>query len=482
MKYEILRAENICKRMDQTDILKNVSIEVYTGEVHVLEGDCGSGKSMLMQILAGLAPKDSGRIYYEGNELCGLSTDQIIDLGISILRQETQLAPRLSIADNLFLGREIRSDFGFCNKKLHRQLAQEMLREVGLDLCAGDLVMGLTPQQQRLVELLRAANSTHKLILLDEPMNVLFSNKDLQILAAIFNRMIAQGSSILCAARNANGFLELVDRITYIRSGEITYKQSASSLGRAPAVQRVFPSRQEQPRHFSDSLFLRISSLETKQLKNLSFDVRGGEALGVVSLNAGEYLELAKALFGLIKIQRGGIQLQGVDFLPKNPRHAMKHGVSLILNGPFGPCFPGLGLEDNITMASLKKASQGPFVHPTKQRILIKELERILPFDFEPGGFGEYRKFQLSLARSLLTRPKLLILCDTLYGLQAEEKQRACEDLLILKRQGYTLLFLTNEYPEIAPLVDRILVLENGRVKGELNLHIYNTPQEERDG
>lgn len=475
----ILKMENISKSFPGVQALSEVNLEVYKGEILALVGENGAGKSTLMKILTGVYQKDKGKIIFKGKEINPQNPHEAQKLGISIIYQEFNLAPNLDIATNIFLGNEPKKgkiikifDYDKAFKE-----SVKLLDMLGLEISPDTLVKDLTVAQQQMVEIAKALAQKSELIIMDEPTSAL-AGKEVQKLFEIMKKLKEEGISIIFITHRLEEVFEIADRIIVLRDGK--------RVGELPAIKekynevikmmvgrevRVTP----KPSTKQDDVILEIKNLSSKRIKNISFNLKKGEVLGIAGLVGAGRTEIIRAIFGADPKTSGEIYLDGKKVEIKTPKDAVKLGIGLV---PEDRKLQGLILNmavfENITLPSLKFLFPNGILNSIKEYTLaqnfVEKLQIRTPSIFQKvinlsGGNQQ----KVVLAKWLALKPKILILDEPTRGIDVGAKAEIHKLIADMAREGIGIILISSELPEILALSDRILVISKGRITAEIS-------------
>ena len=334
MSQYILEMRNISKAFAGVQALKDVSFQCQRGKVHALVGENGAGKSTLMKILAGAYKADSGDVIFKGEKRGNTSTREIMDSGISIIYQELALVSQMSVAENIFLGREPRLAFGILNlKELHKRTGT-LLKRLGIMLDLNLPVGELTIAQQQLVEIAKALSQNADLIVMDEPSAILAGN-ELEQLFRIISSLVDQGVTVIYISHRLEEVFSIADEVTVLKDGEVVDTRPIEGLDRSTLVElmvgrsldEVFP----QTEHDRGELILSAENISTHTiLEDVSLKLHAGEILGIAGMVGSGRTELARALFGADPLTGGKIELKGKKVSFNNPEQAIQSGLVLV--------------------------------------------------------------------------------------------------------------------------------------------------------
>lgn len=479
MKEEFLRMEGICKAFPGVQALKDVNLIVLKGEVMALIGENGAGKSTLMKILSGVYQKDSGRIIIEGQNVNIQSPLDSQKLGISVIHQELNLMPNLSIAENIFMGREKRRSRFFLDKKETYRESMQLLKMVGLEIDANTMVKDLSIAQRQMVEVAKALSLNSKLIIMDEPTSSL-TDREIEILMDIIRNIKDRGVSIIFISHKLSEIFNIADRITVLRDGNTVGTVDAKDCDEEALIQmmigRELKDIFDKVQGEVGDTILEVKGLSSgKVLKNISFTLKRGEILGFAGLVGAGRSELMRAIFGIDDFDEGEIYLEGRKVTIKHPLDAIKLGIGFVpedrkLQG----LILGMTVRENITLPSLEKMSSNGFVNIKKEKTVcdefIKKLLIKTPHQEQKVlnlSGGNQQKVVIS--KWLAIKPKILILDEPTRGIDVGAKKEIHSLMSRLTREGVTIIMVSSELPEILGMSDRIIVMHNGVITGEMS-------------
>jgi ABC-type sugar transport system ATPase subunit len=487
MDGELLHAEGISKHYGGVQALRNASLPVAAGEVHALVGENGAGKSTLSKIIAGALPASSGEIRWDGQAVSIDTPMSAQRLGISMIYQELDLFPNLTVAENLVIGnlnleRHQWVDFEqmdeFCRSFLASANVRHSLREL-----LGNLPIG----QRQLVAVARALSMGSRLIFMDEPTSAL-SEDGAAILFERIQEIKRRGVSVVYISHKMPEIFRISDRITVLRDGEtvgtrVTQETNAEEIIAMMVGRTLTESVRSSSAKRESPPLLRVSGLTTAKLRDVSFDVHRGEVLGIAGLLGAGKSELGAALFGLDRIHSGQVYVKGEPVQIRSPRHAMALGFGLL---PEDRRLEGLMMQmsvrENSTIAVLARFSTAGFIRTSEEAarsgqildsVKLKTHSPDAPVSTLSGGNQQ----KVLLAKWLLTEPDILVLDDPNRGVDVGAKWDIYGIIDSLAAQGKAIVLVSSELPELVRCCDRILVLHEGRSMGIVDAS--TTTQEE---
>lgn len=475
----VLQMRRICKTYPGVRALDNVDLEVRAGEVHAIVGENGAGKSTLMKILAGAQPKDSGEILINGQPVQIDSPHKAMDLGISIIYQEFNLVPYLNAAENIFLGREPRAKVpGFVDFRTMYREAQEVIDRLGVPINVRTPVNRLSVAQQQMVEIAKATSRQSSIIVMDEPSATL-TEHELERLFTLIRQLKSEGTAIVYISHRLEEVFQIADRVTVLRDGKHIATRPTSELTREEIIRLMVGRELTQmipkvPAPIGD-VVLEVRGLSRKdKLHNISFSLRKGEILGIAGLVGAGRTELARAIFGADPIDSGEIILEGKPIRIRSPQEAIQHGIGLVTEDRKAQgLILGMVVRENVTLANLGALSRLNFINLARERQVaqkhVQDLSIKTPtIEQTVQNLSGGNQQKVVLAKWLFTQSKVLIFDEPTRGIDVGAKTEIYQLMNDLAAQGVAMLMISSELPEVLGMSDRILVMHDGRVVGEL--------------
>ncbi len=474
-----LEMRNIRKSYPGVEALKGVHLNVEAGEVHALVGENGAGKSTLMKILAGAETMDSGEIRLDGRPVTVSDPIRAQQLGIRMIYQEFNLVPQLSVAENIFLGREpVHRKTGFVSwKKMHRE-AEKILKKLNVSLDVRLPVSVLSVAGQQMVEIARALSQNAKLIVMDEPSATL-TDHELTNLFRTIRELSASGVAVIYISHRLEEIFQICQRVTVLRDGSWIATEPLKNLDRERIVQMMVGREigQEFPKGKAPrgEVLLELKDVHSGQrLKNISLKVHAGEVVGIAGLVGSGRTELAKTILGLYPVDSGEMLWGGKPRQIRSPREAVETGIALI---PEDRKREGLVLalsvRQNATLSSLKKFLRWGVIRRRKETQSVSKVIRDLRIK-TPSPEQQVRYLsggnqqKVVLAKGLLTDSRLLIFDEPTRGIDVGAKQEIYHLMNRLAKDGMGIVMISSELPEVLGMSDRILVMHEGSIQGEL--------------
>jgi ABC-type sugar transport system ATPase subunit len=461
MTQPIVSIQHISKHFGGTRALHEVSFDVLPGELHAICGENGAGKSTLMKILSGVITSYDGQLLIDGAEVHFTGTKDAESEGISIIHQELNLVEQLSVAANIFLGRELRQVFFFRDDRSMEHQAALLLRSLDCDIPPNRLAGSLRVGDQQLIEIAKALSLNSRILVMDEPTSAL-TEAEVERLYRVIAKLRSQGTTILYISHKMDEVFHLSDRITVLRDGQFI----ATRNPRGDLVLEVRNLSLAWPGH-----------ARGYRLKDISLELYRGEVLGIAGLMGAGRTELLECLFGASTLEpTGEILLDGELIRPRHPAQAKKAGLALVTEDRkrLG-IFNTMNVGRNISMCSLEEAVFGPMLsHSQEQQLsdsMVSKL-KIKTAGLTPpiGSLSGGNQQKCIVGRWLLTNPKVLLLDDPTRGVDVGAKAELYRVIRGLCSEGLGVIVTSSELPELLTLSDRIMVLSEGRKTAEFRI------------
>ncbi|WP_420151514.1 sugar ABC transporter ATP-binding protein [Spirosoma sp.] len=469
----ILQVRDLTKTFGGIRALNNVQLNLRRGEVHALMGENGAGKSTFMKILSGLESSDSGEILLNNIPLDNKTVRDAQRSGISMIHQEILAVPELTVAQNIFLGREPRNWFGWVDEQRSNQQAEELLAHMGASINARAKMKDLSVAAQQMVEIAKAISNNAQVLIMDEPTSAL-SHKEVDVLFSLIDELKKKGVAIVYISHKMDEIRQLADSITVLRDGTYigTYPSheldthSLINLMVGREINNLFPDVSAE----SGNEVLRIENLTRQDaFSNISFTVHEGEILGIGGLMGAGRTELARVIFGLDQPDSGEIYVKGQRIRITSPQQAIHSGIGYVSEDRKGWGFvPELSIKQNLTLASLPAHANGTFIdakretdsaHRMIQQLRIKTAGPEQKIAQLSGGNQQ----KVVIGKVLLASPSLIILDEPTRGIDVGAKFEIYKLIRQLATDGVAVIVISSELPELLGLSDRILVLEKGK-------------------
>lgn len=491
-KEIIMRAENISMVFPGTKALNNVSYNVYRGAVNVIIGENGAGKSTLMKILAGVQQQTEGQLYIEDKPVAFDSTRSAAEHGIGMVHQELNLSENLTVAENIFLGREKQKGVAPIDNATQCKITAELMQRLKQNIDPNELVANLKVGQKQLVEIGKALAGNVDVLILDEPTSAL-SKKEVEILFDVIRDLTAQGVSIIYISHRLEELMEIGTYITILRDGNFQAEAAVSDisvpwivrqmLGSDPVTDFLPEQRQFGIKVLEAEGITCINESEVHVVDNVSFDVREGEIVGIYGLMGAGRTELFECLVGKTHYS-GRFSLNGKIIGHKTPTpDRIKMGIGLVPEDrKQSGIFPVSSVAYNLTISSLWKRLKGAVISEQEEAKAVKQTigdlsVKVSSPNVEIQALSGGNQQKVVIGRSLLTEPKVLLLDEPTRGIDIGAKADVFEMMVKLSQQGIGILFSTSDLKEIMAVSDRILVMSNGKLTA--NVLRSSTTEEE---
>jgi len=476
----MLRMEKITKDFPGVRALEKVDFEVRGGEIHGLVGENGAGKSTLMKILSGAYRKDAGEILIDDKLVEIHGPAHAISLGINAIYQELNLVPQLSVMENLLLGQEPLFALGqLVDFRTMRKKAREILKEVGADFSGDIPVRNLSVAQRQLVEIGKAISLGGKILILDEPCAAL-SQREVQRLFGLLRQMKSQGKAVIFISHRMDEIKEICDLATVLRDGrnvgtvpvQQTPVETIIEMMVGRTIEEYFP-RSDAP---LGEEVLRVENLcYQSSVRDVSFSLKSGEVLGLAGLVGAGRTELVKCLFGAMAKDSGRVFMNDREVTILSPRDAIAAGLSLVTEDrKEDGLLLNMSVDNNITIANLFRMGGRLLLNRKEEkqasRHSVKTLDIRTPDISHPvASLSGGNQQKAILARWLLTKPKVMVLDEPTRGIDVGAKTEVYRIIKNLAEKGGAFLVISSEFPELAGICHRIMVMSKGTIVATLN-------------
>lgn len=475
----ILEMREIYKAFPGVVALNHVTLELEKGEIMALLGENGAGKSTLMKILSGAYHADEGEVYLEGKQISGYTTQEAIDMGISIVYQELNNIPDISVAENLFLnnlpvkGPAKKIDY----KKLYAD-SEQLLKKVGLTNVDPRVNLGtLSVAEKQLIEIAKAVSKNVKILVMDEPTSAL-NDAETDNLFELILKMRDEGVSIIYISHRMSEIYRVADSAMVMRDGQFITKVKVAEtttddlvaymVGRK--ITDMYPTRNVT---LGKEIFA-VEHLTTNHLKDISFHIRAGEVVGLFGLMGAGRSEIASCIVGMKYRQTSNMRMHGEKYVPVSPANALKHKITYVpAERKTDGLFLALSVRENITISNLDAFTKFGKMDLKQEKKIADEWIRALHVKtpkaetvIESLSGGNQQK--VAVAKSLNTDPELIILNEPTRGIDVSAKAEIYALINELCAQGKAVLMISSELPEIMSMSDRIYVVCEGRITGEV--------------
>jgi rhamnose transport system ATP-binding protein len=475
----LVQLRGITKTYGGVDALSSVSFSLAAGEIHAVVGENGAGKSTLVKILTGVVRADSGEILVDGSPERIGDPQKAQQLGIAAMYQEPTVFPDLSVAENIFAGRQPRSPLRTVDWRGMERAASEILAEVGVDFGADTPVRGLGVADRQLLEIAKALSTNARLLIMDEPTAAL-SPYEVEALFGTVRRLRDRGVAIVFISHRLEEVSALADSVTVLRDGRHVATRPAAELPHAEIVrlmvgrslETLFPKEEVE---IGEPVFRADGLTRRGVFADVSFELRRGEIVGLAGFVGAGRTEVARAIFGLDRLDRGKLSIAGRGFRPRSPRAALKRGLAYL---PEDRLQQGLvqpmSIAQNASMAVLPRLTPTGFLEPWRERRLARRFMDQLRIKAQSPtqvvrslSGGNQQKVVLS--KWLAAEPRILLLDEPTHGVDVGTKADVHRTISQLAAQGLTILLISSELLEVLGMSDRVLVMREGRLVAELS-------------
>lgn len=480
MSIPVLKMKNISKNFGGVKALKGIDFELEKGEIHALLGENGAGKSTLIKILGGIHKPDTGEIIIDGKQVAIDNVQDAQKNGIAIIHQEIVMVPELTVAENIFLGREPLNSRKLLDKRKMKELATKAMAELELDIDVETKVGTLTIAQQQLIEIVKAVSFDIDILVMDEPTSSL-SSSDIRLLFIIMERLLNKGISIIYISHRFEEIFEISDRITVIRDGEYIDTVETSATNKNKLVSLMVGRNIENlytrtAGNIRDYEILKVENFSKNGVfEDVSFNVHAGEIVGFSGLVGSKRSDVMEAIFGARKFDSGKIYLNGTEIKINSTADAIRHGIGLV---PEDRKKQGLLLEQsvvfNLSLANLSNLlDKNLIVNQKKCLDVSNEYSNMLRIKATSSetivstlSGGNQQK--VVIAKWLSTNPKVLILDEPTRGVDVGARSEIYSIINKLSEAGIGIIMISSDLPEILNMVDRTYVMREGKLVGEV--------------
>ncbi len=480
MSGYVVEMHHISKSFGGVRALRDVTLRCRGGEVHTVVGQNGAGKSTLMNILSGVYQPDSGEILLDGRKVRFAGPNEAQRAGLSIIHQELNLLPHLSVAANVFMGREVRGRFGLLDSRQQIRGAREVLARLGVSIDPSERVGRLSIAQQQMVEIAKALSLNARVVIMDEPSATL-GTAELERLFEVISALKAHGVVVIYISHRLAEVFQIADWVTIFRDGMVVESRAIGDIDRTTLVRLMIGSstftEQFPPRGVSAGPeTLRIDRMSSAPvLHDITLSVRCREIVGLSGLMGSGRTELAQTVFGVRRYESGSILIDGKPVRPRRPSSVIRRGVGYLPESrkEVGLVM-GLSVAHNSALASLGKRQSLGFIARGAERAAIsktvKALDVVTPSlsqEVERLSGGNQQK--VVIAKWLICGPRLIIFDEPTRGVDVGSKVEIWRLMRNLADAGAAILMISSELPEIIGMSDRVLVMHKGRIAGELS-------------
>lgn len=477
MSEYVLEMRHIAKSFPGVKVLDDVTLQVKPGEVHALMGENGAGKSTLMKILMGIYTADAGEVMLNGEHLLARGPREAMDKGIAMIHQELNPIMDMQVYENIYIGRELRKGILVDRKAMIRE-TEDLLRELGINIPAVAYMRDLSVAQCQLIEIVKAISISAKVVVMDEPTSAI-TEREVETLFAQIRRLKSEGVAIIYISHKMDEIFQICDTITVLRDGHFIETDAAANMTNEQLIRmmvgrditEVFPKAEAE----IGDVLLEVKNLSYgRQVKNVSFSLRRGEVLGIAGLVGAGRSELAETIFAMRQKSAGEILIGGKPVEIRHPKDAIQNRIALITEDRK---ITGLNLSgtvaENTTLVDLSHQFPSGLIDRQKENRITDEYIQKLSIRTPSaqqlaGRLSGGNQQKVVLSKWLLSEPEIIILDEPTRGIDVGAKRDIYLLIGGLVRQGKAVIVISSEIPEVMGLSDRILVIAEGRVTGEL--------------
>ncbi|UXO68426.1 ribose ABC transporter ATP-binding protein RbsA [Pantoea dispersa] len=475
----LLQLRGIEKSFPGVKALNGASLAVYPGRVMALVGENGAGKSTMMKVLTGIYSMDAGSLHWLGKEVTFSGPKASQEAGIGIIHQELNLIPQLTVAENIFLGREFVNRFGRIDWKQMYAAADALLKRLNLRFSSHKLVGDLSIGDQQMVEIAKVLSFESQVIIMDEPTDALTDTETLSLFRVI-NELKAQGCGIVYISHRMKEIFEICDDVTVFRDGQFIAERAVGDLSEEGLIEMMVGRKlEDQYPHLDQTpgeVRLRVEHVSGPGVEDVSFTLRKGEILGISGLMGAGRTELMKVLYGALPRTHGKVTLNGREIVTRSPQDGLANGIVYISEDrKRDGLVLGMSVKENMSLTALRYFSRadGGLKH-VEEQLAVGDFIRLFnvktPSMMQPIGLlsgGNQQK--VAIARGLMTRPDVLILDEPTRGVDVGAKKEIYQLINQFKAEGLSIILVSSEMPEVLGMSDRILVMHEGHLSGEFS-------------
>lgn len=475
----LLRAVGIHKYFAGVHALDNVTLEIKPGEVHCLAGENGCGKSTLIKIISGVYHRDAGTIEFDGKEMTKFTPIDAISRGIQVIPQDFSIFPNLTVRENLAINSQLSSGKKLITKKGMQKIAEEAVKKIDFKVDLDAILGTLSVAEKQMVAICRALMADARLIIMDEPTTAL-TKKEVKALFSIIEQLKAQGIAILFVGHKLDEVFEIADRFTVFRSGRLIKTGNISELDDKKfsfyMTGREFEDRTFVPKNITKDPVLEVKNLTLDgSYEDISFQVRGGDILGITGLLDSGRTELALSLFGMQPAASGDIMIHGKKVELTTPRIAMENKIGFVPEDRLSEgLFLPQSIGDNIIISEVDNLRKGAFIDQARCKEEVKKWVKELAIatpnpDNAASTLSGGNQQRIVLAKWLACKPDVLILNGPTVGVDIGSKHDIHAILQRLANEGMAVIIISDDLPEVMENCSRVLILRNGKKAGELS-------------
>ena len=475
---KLLTMQHISKSFTHNKVLDDVYFDLYGGEVHALIGENGAGKSTLMKILMGVYQADEGTVEVQGKLREFRHPSQALEAGIAMIHQELNPIPEMSVAENIFVGRELRR-MGFVDRRSQEEKAKEYLNQLGVDIDPSSLMRDLSVSEVQMVEIAKTISYGARIVIMDEPTSAI-TETEVRKLFDCINYLREQGIGIIYISHKMDELFAISQRITVLRDGQYIDTKATCELTNGELISMmvgreindIYPEHSNTP----TQEILTVKGLtKAGDFQDISFSLMKGEKLGIAGLMGAGRTELVMSIFGAFSRDSGSVYIDGKEIEIHNPAQAIANGIALISEDRklYGLNLAGSVMDNTVSVIE-KAISYIGVIFPkrianTKTRDMVKSLNiKAHSISQTVGSLSGGNQQKVVLAKWLLSEPEIIIFDEPTRGIDIGAKTEIYKLIDHLACAGKSIIIISSEMPELIGLSNRILVMHEGRITGEL--------------
>ena len=475
----LLELKSVCKGFSGVSVLNSIDFQVRPGCITALVGENGAGKSTLMKIISGIYQRDSGEMLLRGQGARFQSPRQAMDAGVAIIHQELNLLPELTVAQNIFLGREPLNRLGLIDRVTMHRRAKELLARLSPDIQPDQKVESLSIARQQMVEIAKALSVEADVIILDEPTDAL-TDRESETLFQVMAELRDAGKGLVFISHRLGEIFQMCDRLAVLRDGVMVHEGPVSEIDEDGLIRHMVGRELSEQYPYAPAeigpVRLQVSQLAAPGIREISFEARAGEVIGFAGLMGAGRTELARALFGAATATAGDIKIDGRSVKLKSPRDGVRAGVGYVTEDRKAEGLVQMhGVRANMVLTGLDR-----FVGRMGKINRIEEARTVDEFIQQFGIKTDHREKQVALlsggnqqkvtiAKALIPEPEIVILDEPTRGVDVGAKREIYTAIQALKEQGLCILLMSSDIPELLGISDRILVMSRGQITGSLS-------------
>ncbi|MBU9724730.1 sugar ABC transporter ATP-binding protein [Diplocloster modestus] len=477
MAEKLLELRHVSKKFSGVTALEDVSIDIEPGEVLTLVGENGAGKSTLIKVITGAHHPTEGELWFEGKKIENNSPAKAKELGIGVIYQELNMMPTLTVAENIFYGKELKKGIVLRRREMLEK-SNEIIQELGANIDASKRVSELSIAEQQIVEIVKAVSEEIKLLIMDEPTAPL-TNSEIEKMFDIVERLRKRNVAILYISHRLEEVFRISERTVVLRDGKHVITVPTRDIDRQMLIKYMVGRElgQEYPARTTEigEVILKADHLINDHLKDCSLELKKGEILGLAGLVGAGRTEMARAIFGADPLKSGELTLHGKKVKIKSPEDAISHGIGLITEDRKNQgLLLNQGIDYNVSYANLKSVCRFGVINKKKETQVTKKYVEAM--DIKIHSLGQMAKTlsggnqqKVVLGKWLATNSEILIFDEPTRGIDVGAKSEIYQLMRRLIEEGKSIIMISSEMPELIGMSDRILVMHDGRITGEIN-------------